>query len=242
MTALDIVWMGYQGEMLGWSASLGSYLLAWAFLGWAAWSLGQRWQNIQGLAQQIQELPRLQLQDQTVHLLDTPFPYSAQVGFRQSCLVISRGLIELLNPEQLQAVLAHETAHHYYRDGLCFWGLGWLRQMTAWLPHSERLWQELLLLREIRADYRASEKTDALALAEALLLVTQASLEQPFHPPLATGAVPFYQHQQRFQVRIDNLLQPGLAKASFPSVYQFWLLWAIALTLAPLILIPFHLN
>jgi len=241
MTALAIVWMGYQGEMLGWSASLGSYLLAWAFLGWATWGLGQRWQEIQGLAQQIQHLPRIQLHGQTVHLLDTSFPYSAQVGFRQSCLVISRGLMDLLNPEQLQAVLAHEAAHHYYRDGLCFFGLGWLRQISAWLPHSERLWQELLLLREIRADYRATEKNDALALAEALLLVTQASQEQPFQP-VFSSAVPFYQHQQRFQVRMETLLQPDGMNVRYLAAYQPWLLWGGILLLAPLTLIPFHFR
>jgi Zn-dependent protease with chaperone function len=242
MTALAIVWMGYQGEMLGWSATLGSYLLAWAFLSWAVWSLGQRWQEICRLGQQLQDLHRTELQDQTIHLLETAFPYSAQVGFWRSCLIVSQGLVELLTPEQLQAVLAHEAAHHYYRDGLCFFGLGWLRQMTAWLPHSERLWQELLLLREMRADQKATEKTDALALAEALLLVTQASQQQPFHPVLEMGAVPFYQHQQRFQVRIENLLQPAPSHPGFLHAYQPWLLLGIILILAPLTLIPFHFS
>ncbi|BFM40296.1 M48 family metalloprotease [Synechocystis sp. LKSZ1] len=242
MTALAIVWMGYQGEMLGWAASLGSYLLAWAFLGWAVWGLGQRWQEIGSLDQQIQALQPTELQGQTIHLLETAFPYSAQVGFWRSRLIVSQGLIDRLNPEQLQAVLAHEAAHHHYRDGLCFFCLGWLRQMTAWLPHSERLWQELLLLREMRADQKATEKADALALAEALLLVTQASQQQPFHPVLETGAVPFYQHQQRFQVRIENLLQPVSTTPAFPNSYQPWLLLGIILILAPLAFIPFHFS
>jgi Zn-dependent protease with chaperone function len=50
--------------------------------------------------------------------------------------------------------LAHEQAHAHYRDTFWFF---WLNVLTSWLPHTEALWQEILFLREIRADEKAKE-------------------------------------------------------------------------------------
>ena len=55
------------------------------------------------------------------------------------------------------------------RFGFFWWG--WLRRLTEWLPHSKELWQELLLLRELRADQWAAQQVDPLVLAESLLLM-----------------------------------------------------------------------
>ena len=53
-----------------------------------------------------------------VRIGQSPFPQAATVGYRpeESVLVVSRGLIEELDDEELDAVLAHETAHLLNRD------------------------------------------------------------------------------------------------------------------------------
>lgn len=81
-------------------------------------------------------------------IIETSAVFSAQVGLWSSELVVSRGLLDHLDAEHLDAVLAHESGHAHYRDTFWFFWLGGLRRLTGWLPYSEALWQELLLLRE----------------------------------------------------------------------------------------------
>lgn len=111
--------------------------------------------------------------------------------------------------------------------------MGWLRQLTSWLPHTEALWQELLLLREIRADYWAARQVDSLLLAEALLLVvnTPILLESNF-------CAAFAQHISTNHViqRIDALLQQPDSIGQPKPWSWVWLI----LVLVPLLVIPFH--
>ena len=109
-------------------------------------------------------------------VVETAAVFSAQVGLWRSELVVSQGLLEHLNAEHLEAVLAHESGHAHYRDTFWFFWLGGLRRLTGWLPQSETLWQELLLLREVRADEWAARRVDSLVLAESLMSVITAPL------------------------------------------------------------------
>ena len=103
--------------------------------------------------------------------------FSAQVGLWSSGLwsselVVSQGLLDHLDDEHLDAVLAHEAGHDYYRDTF----LVLLARVTKAVnllapPISESLWQELLLLREMRADRWAARSVDTLVLAESLMSV-----------------------------------------------------------------------
>jgi Zn-dependent protease with chaperone function len=85
-------------------------------------------------------------------VLDNPIPFSALIGFWQPELIVSQGLLNTLDQDHLEAVFKHEQGHYYYRDTFWFFWLGWVRSISAWLPNTEALWQELLLLREMRAD------------------------------------------------------------------------------------------
>lgn len=240
MTAVAVVCMGYQGQMFGWAASRGSYLLSALLLLYGGITLALRLQQVWLTGRQLRRSPLMEIQGEQSFLLDTAFPYSAQVGIWRSQLVVSQGLLDLLSPEHLGAVFAHETAHHYHRDSFWFLLLGWLRQMTGWLPNTDSLWEELLLLREVRADQTAITSTDPLLLAEALMLVTQQTLKTPFTPLLESVAVPFHQHQERFLVRINGLLDPTLATVHIHQNQSLGLIILFLLALTPLIFIPLH--
>ncbi|MEB3174586.1 MAG: M56 family metallopeptidase [Cyanobacteriota bacterium] len=239
-TALAIVAMGNQGEMWGMALGRGSYLLAWAFLGVSLLLLFLRLFQLTLTLRRLDSYRIFNLGTHTIRLLPLAFPYSAQIGFWRPQLVVSQGMIDLLSPEHLKAVLAHEAAHAQYRDTFCFFWLGWLRQLTPWLPYSEALWQELLLLREIRADHWAAERQDPLLLAEALTFVNQA-IHQPlgdlFEPSLA---IPFHQRQQRFLTRINSLVEPALSDSLVKTYSQPQLLALFSLTLIPFLFIPLH--
>jgi len=242
MTAIAIVAMGGQGEMLGIAVGQGSYGLAWFFLGLSLVLLGKRLLQTGQTLLKLQDCPPLTLENEPLRLLAIAFPYSAQMGFGTSQLVVSQGLLELLDNEHLRAVVAHEKAHAHYGDSFWFFWWGWLRQLTFWLPYSESLWQELLLLREMRADQWAitQQGLDPLILAEALTQVAQAVHRQNFAEPSWELAMPFHQHQQRFLVRINGLIEPGRSAGLVRSYGRLHLLALFSLTLIPLIFLPLH--
>ncbi len=233
VTAIAILNMG-QGQMLGLPVgqigqigAAGLLAAAGAILVWRA---GQNWQALR----QLRQHPRLWLKtiDTAViaHVLpEAALPFAAQIGFWQSQLVISQGLLDQLSIEQLQAVLAHEQAHVHYRDTFWFFWLGWLRQLSAWMPNTERLWQELLLLRELRADRWAAERVDALCLAESLLQMAQA--------PLLDNRIAVGVSSSRLEERIEALL--GAPEPAQPAETAN-LLWWLLLSFLPLLTLLIH--
>jgi Zn-dependent protease with chaperone function len=236
MTGVAIISMGYQGTMFGLESGWLTYGLAIAFGSWSLGILGWRFYQARISLRQLQPHPRTEINGQSARILAVDFPYSAQIGFWQPELVISQGLIKLLETDHLQAVLAHEKAHAYYRDTFWFFWLGWLRQITTWLPHSQSLWQELLFLRELRADQKAATEVDALVLAESLILVAQSAHQTPPLTNLGEICATFYQ-ENRLLVRINGLIDPSTQNRLMEMGWTkiFWLLLFI-----PLILIPLH--
>ena len=232
-TAISVASMGFQGEMLGIQASWLSYLLSMAFLLLAGfWLLKLAYQGYQS-SQKVRNYNRQLVLGKTARILEIDFPYSAQIGFWQSELVISQGLLKSLDSEHLQAVLAHEQAHVFYRDTFWFFWLGWLRHVTAWLPNTNNLWEELLLLRELRADRKAAEQIDSLVLAESLLKVVQNTrLDVAVFCANFSCTVP----KTRLEERIDFILEDTSLVSA--SVWWYWS-WTLFL-LIPLLTIPFH--
>ncbi|MEQ8970990.1 MAG: M56 family metallopeptidase [Coleofasciculus sp. C1-SOL-03] len=233
MTAISIVCMGPQGEMVwrweGWFSYgvAGAFLgyvgvsgLKLAFAGWRSW-------------QQVRTYPQHTVHDRRIRLLNTPLVFSAQVGFWQPELVVSQGLLETLDADHLQAVLTHEDGHFYYRDTFWFFWLGWMRQFSYGLSNTEALWQELLLLREIRADQWAAQRVDFLLLAESLLTVVSTPL---MHSESVCAAFSCTAPKNRLQERIEALL----TEIHLPNqTYLYLLIWFLGSCL-PLLLIPFH--
>ncbi len=234
-TALAIAIMGAGGRMWGMPASDLAYVLAIGFLGWAT-CIGLRlvylsWQD----ERRLQAHPHQMVGGERVRLAQTSVPASAHVGVWQPEVLLTTGLIACLNSEQMRAVLAHERAHAHYRDTLWFFWLGWLRAIAAWLPKTEALWQELLLLRELRADRRAAAQSDSLALAEALLTVARYPLEfaEARCAALNAAASP-----ERLQERIEALVSsPPVVETSCRG----WS-WRLGLALLPLATLPFHCH
>ena len=230
--AIAILYMGCHGAMLGVKAgSLGcgvaASLLVFA-LGCLCWRAYQGGDSIEQLDNCALDF----IAGATARVIDTELLYSAQIGFWQPQLVVSSGLLKVLDREHLAAVLAHEQAHLYYRDTFWFFWLGWIRSFTAWLPRTEIIWQELLLLRELRADGKAAESVDYLLLAESLLTVAK----NPLDSPLVGANLHESGVGDRLNERIDALLDPP--KASESATWQQWS-W-VGLVFLPLLTIPFH--
>jgi Zn-dependent protease with chaperone function len=232
-TAVAIVLMGFHGTMLGIRASWMGYTIAVGFLVVAGCLLLQLIYQGDRCIQRLKQYPQQKICSQTARIIELDFPYSAQIGFWHSQLVISRGLLTALDREHLEAVLAHELAHAYYHDTFWFFWLGWLRHLTCWLPNTELLWQELLLLRELRADHHAASTFDPLLLAESLLTIARAPLQ-----PSSILSASFNDPQlgDRLTARIDCLLTESESISLTSWQNWSWIFWLIV----PLITIFFH--
>ncbi|MCU0533606.1 MAG: M56 family metallopeptidase [Hydrococcus sp. Prado102] len=238
MTAIAVSCMGYRGAMFGWQVGLFGYILAISFIVFASILLiklfEQAWRSQQKIKSSTQQI----VEGKIARVLDITFPYSAQIGFWKSELILTQGMLNVLDPEHLKAVLAHEQAHYDNRDTFWFFWLGWVRSFTAWLPKTESLWQELLLLRELRADRQAIQQVDSLLLAESLLLVTQKASQFPFSniPQSFCAALNETIYQNRLEERIELILSEN--NSSFDGIGWSWS-WIILLFL-PLITVPLH--
>ncbi len=233
LTAISVLCMGPQGQMIGLQVSSFSYWLAFSFLACAAIvGLKHVWQGWQSW-QQVQTCPQLNLMDHPVRLLEVPMLFAAQIGFWRSELAISQGLLDALDDDHLAAVLRHEQAHQYYRDTFWFFWLGWLRQLTQWLPNTAILWQELLLLRELRADCWAAQRVDNLLLAESLLTMV-ASPDVPAESFCVAFSCPA--SCSRLQERIEALL----LASEVPPAPRLGSLYWLVLALLPLATLPLH--
>ena len=239
MTVISVVCMGYRGQMLGYNSSLISYFSAIIWLVFALFCLiklsYQTWQTHRDFS----SYPLKKITAQKARVLAVDFPYSARVGFWNSELIVTQGLLNLLDQEHLQAVLAHEQAHQEYHDTFWFFWLGWLRSMSSWLPNSENLWSELVFLRELRADKYASGQVDYLLLAESLLLVAEKvnQVAEINFSDSCCVALNDHSLNNRLLERIDALVEsenPELPRFN----YQVWLL--LSLSLAPFLLLPLH--
>lgn len=235
-TAIAVLYMGTQGQMLGLPVGWIGYSLALGFLGYAGgsllWATGQAWRSLQ----QLPVHPQCILNGLTGRVLAHPTPFAAQVGFWRSQLLVSQGLLDTLSSEQLEAVLAHEQAHAHYRDTFWFFWWGWLRQVTGWLPQTEALWQKLLLLRELRADRWAAQRVDPLLLAEALLVVVQVPSADSLVGTEVCAAFGADPALNRLEERIEALLDDAPLPDQSPR--SVWL--GLLLTLAPFLTVLFH--
>ncbi|MEM1239671.1 MAG: M56 family metallopeptidase [Cyanobacteria bacterium P01_H01_bin.26] len=235
-TAIAIVVMGPHGHVVSPLEGWFSYGTAWCFLAISGCLLANLgWQAYLSIVH-IRQYPQLLVQNSPSRIIDEDTVFSAQMGLWSSELVLSQGLINTLDSEHLAAVIAHEQAHRYYRDTFWFFWLGWLRRLSSWLPYTEELWQELLLLREIRADNWAARSVDRLTLAESLVQVIAAPLS-----PVVLANFSCTVPSSRLSRRIDALLSP--------TDYGFQPQWSlttygccasIVLGLVPLCSIPFH--
>lgn len=232
MTAIAVLFMGPQGAMGGITGSV-SYVVALIYMAFFAILCiklaFQGWQSVES----ARKCPLVNLGDKRARLLQTGALFAGQIGFWQPELVVSQGLVQTLSPEHLESVLAHEQGHHYYRDTFWFFWLGWVRSCTAWLPNTEPLWEELLALRELRADGYAALQVDPLVLAESLLLVVSTS---PVLSEICCAALGSSGAGDRLEQRIEALLAPPepIAEAQLQSWHGF------LLAFLPLVAVIFH--
>jgi Zn-dependent protease with chaperone function len=110
-----------------------------------------------------------------VYLDRTP-PSLFCAGVRRPAIFVSRGAVDLLDPGELQAALAHELAHLHRHDPVRSWLVLGLRCAMGWNPTFQVLARAMARDAERLADERGVEAgADRLALASALLKLHRAT-------------------------------------------------------------------
>lgn len=237
LAAGAVLSMGHHGTMLGWSVSpVGCWVSTGVlvfFGGLVVYALGRS--AITAL--RLGHHPQITLpQGSQARCLPCDLPIAAQVGVWRSSLLVSQGWLDQLTPSEQRATLAHEQAHADHHDLFWFFWLGIIHRFAFWLPGNSALWEELLLLREIRADQQAAQTSDPLLLAELLVklarqmtLASQAADQDSGY----SAGVGFneYLSASRLEQRINALIEPGGSEASAPALGRLSWLLAVGLPL-----------
>ncbi|WP_104092220.1 M56 family metallopeptidase [Arthrobacter sp. GMC3] len=109
---------------------------------------------------------------------EAPVAYCLPGGSR-SVTVLSDGLMTLLSPEELRAVLLHEQTHLAQRHHLLLWAFAAWRSALPWLPTSKLAQRAVSSLIEIMADDVALRSVSKSTLVTAIALVASGSAQLP---------------------------------------------------------------
>lgn len=166
---------------------------------------------------------------------EAPVAYCLPGGAR-SVTVLSEGLLDLLTPEELNAVLVHEQTHLTQRHHLLLWAFAAWRSALPWLPTSKLAQQAVSSLIEIMADDVALRSVGKPTLVKAIALVASGSAELPADQLLGGGAP--IDTPTTTSARLGRLLTP--APAMSPAGQALIVLAATALLAIPtaLLIVP----
>jgi Zn-dependent protease with chaperone function len=178
--------------------------------------------TVELLSSPLPEQPR-------TRVLDHPTPIAYCVPGVHTVTVLSGGLIELLEPAELDAVLAHERTHLRQFHHLVLLAFRAWHAALPWFPIANRAENAVGLLVEMLADDDAKRERDPHTLARAIALVgtSQPSAsgelgEQPL-PRIEQGADAA---RTPLGVRVSRLLRP---EAPVPPLARLLALSAAAL-------------
>ncbi|MDH6182035.1 Zn-dependent protease with chaperone function [Microbacteriaceae bacterium SG_E_30_P1] len=160
--------------------------------------------------------------DSGTRLIDTPAPVAYCLpGAISSVTVVSAGLIELLDEQQMLAVIEHERAHVKQRHDIVLVFFRAWRASLPWFPIAYRAQEEVGLLIELLADDEARRVVDDEVLADAIVRVgAGASVTSIDDEATPTDAL---------TTRLARLAEPPLPRPAETAVLAL----AAALVLVP---------
>lgn len=171
-------------------------------------------------------------------VMEHPQPMAFCLGGRQPTVVLTTGALEVLDPGQLAAVLAHERAHlaghHHLLMGLARVG----RLVLPFVPLLREADEQVARLAELHADDEAARACDSRPLATALvILATGGTATAPAMAAAGTDVVWRVTRLLRPAEPLGHgrrrLLRAGVAALALAPVVLALVPAAIALVLGP---------
>lgn len=171
---------------------------------------GLRWRTTaREVADHLAGAERAELMGHVVHLLDDDVPRAFCLPTRSGGIAVSRGAIEVLDPQELRAVLAHEAAHLRQRHHLQVAGLHALFGPLTWIPLYRAILDAAPLYLELAADDAARRQCGTDALASALLQMSSTKAHD-LAPGVALHAAG--------PDRVRHLVAPTPARHGLPAL------------------------
>ncbi|MBM7504621.1 M56 family metallopeptidase [Agromyces aurantiacus] len=118
--------------------------------------------------------------DSGARVLAHPIPLAYCVPGLRTATVITEGLVDLLDADELRAVIAHERAHLDQFHHLVLLAFRAWHQALPWFPIANRAERAVVLLTEMLADDRARREVGAEPLRAALVRVGAAGEPGPY--------------------------------------------------------------
>lgn len=159
-------------------------------------------------------------------------PVAYCIPGRRARVVLSAGTLDLLDTEEIEAVLGHERAHAAGRHDLLLLPFLALAQAFPWLPAARTARQVVPVLLEMLADDRARRVHGELPLVRALV-----RMAAPATGPTVAGGLALA--DTAVVDRVERLLrgrpQPGWAPAAAYCAAGLLLSGPVAVLLAPVL-------
>lgn len=152
--------------------------------------------------------------DRQVLLVDDQEPLAFCHGLLWPRVYLSTGLLRVLSPRELEAVVRHEEVHVRQRDPLRLFVLQVLTATFFVMPLARTLRDRYRVWLEVRADYEAVKQVGREPLAGALLKLLQPSAQRAF-----SGAVSaFNPTEERVRRLLDPSPQPRIPLVPMPAL------------------------
>lgn len=119
----------------------------------------------------------------STRIIDHPAPAAYCLPGARSVTVLSEGMIALLSPAQLDAVVAHERAHLRQKHHLLIDAFRSWKRALPWFPIATRAQDAVALLVEMLADDTARRSAGDQVLAEAIRIVDETRAEGALGAP-----------------------------------------------------------
>ncbi|MEH7092587.1 M56 family metallopeptidase [Priestia megaterium] len=142
-----------------------------------------------------------------INIINDKRPVAFTYGFVYPQIIISTGLIQLLDSNEIEAVLEHEYYHYRNKDPFKLSLYKCLARLFFFLPITEKILKRYVTQKELAADAFATEQVGLKPIASALYkLMTYSS-------PLSFSTAHF-QNSDLKDVRIEFLLTGTHTRAS----------------------------
>lgn len=184
------------------------------------------------------KLPKVRGRPLKIRIRTSELQEAALEGVFEPRIVLTTGLLKSLTPNELDAVLAHEIAHHHYGGNRLLILLWFFRALQAFNPVALILFRNLILLHEITCDQFASQLTQKESDLASALNKTHEQ-DNPQSSSAATNEIRRQADERVVQLRIQSLRNfqnsPPLFFFYYPPTFLHWnlllslgvLLWGV---------------
>ncbi len=142
-------------------------------------------------------------EEQPIIVIEHAAPLAFAVGFFKPKIVLSTGLMDLLDAEELEAVVHHEMFHRKHGDPLKTFLMSLVASVMWYIPILKSFHHNYKIVREVLADNYAIEQTgSSVHLGSALLKLLKGKAPAP----MPVSHVSF--SDTSINLRIRQLLEP----------------------------------